>query len=74
VAEDFKAANNKLSVSEKDIKVQSAESGDLENLVEIIKELGERGYFVEEHYLLDLNLNSNYMKRHQNYISQLLHI
>lgn len=59
VAEDFKVANNKLSVSEKDIKVQSAESGDLENLVEIIKELGERGYFVEEHYVLDLNLNPN---------------
>ncbi len=59
VAEDFKSPKDKLSVSEKDIKVQSAESVDLENLVEIIKELGERGYFVEEHYVLDLNLNPN---------------
>lgn len=59
VAEDFQKPSNELSVSEKDIQVQSAESGDLENLVEIIKELGERGYFVEEHYVLDLDLNSN---------------
>ena len=56
VSEDFKSPKDKLSVNEKDISVQSAESGDLENLVEIIKELGERGYFVEEHYVLDLNL------------------
>jgi DNA-binding response OmpR family regulator len=59
VAEDFKSPADKLSVSENDIKVQSAESEDLENLVEIIKELGERGYFVEEHYVLDLDLNPN---------------
>ncbi|MGB9936861.1 MAG: response regulator [Methanobacterium sp.] len=59
VAEDFKRPSNKLYVSEKDIKVESTEAGDLENLVEIIKELGERGYFVEEHYVMDLDLNSN---------------
>lgn len=58
VAEDFKKQGDELSVSDKDIEVQSAGSGDLENLVEIIKELGERGYFVEEHYVLDLDLNS----------------
>lgn len=59
VAEDFKRPANKLYVSEKDIKVESAGTGDLENLVEIIKELGERGYFVEEHYVLNLDLDSN---------------
>ncbi|HML05475.1 MAG TPA: response regulator [Methanobacterium sp.] len=58
VAEDFKEPRDKLSVSDKDIKVKSAETGDLENLVEIIKELGERGYFVEEHYVLDLDIES----------------
>jgi DNA-binding response OmpR family regulator len=56
VSSDFKSPKDKLSVNEKDISVHSAESDDLENLVEIIKELGERGYFVEEHYVLDLNL------------------
>lgn len=59
VSEDFKSPKDKLSVSENDISVQSAESVDLKNLVEIIKELGERGYFVEEHYVLDLDLSSN---------------
>jgi DNA-binding response OmpR family regulator len=59
VGEDFKIPRDKLSMSEKDIKVQSAGSVDLENLVEIIKELGERGYFIEEHYVLDLDLDSN---------------
>lgn len=53
VADDFKRNDNKLSVSEKDIRVTSAQAGDLENLVEIIKELGERGYFAEEHYVVD---------------------
>lgn len=53
VAEDFKKQDTKLSVSEKDIRVASAQAGDLENLVEIIKELGERGYFAEEHYVVD---------------------
>ena len=58
VAQDFKEPKDKLSVSDKDIKIKSAESGDLENLVEIIKELGERGYFVEEHYVVDLDIES----------------
>ncbi|MGZ7107816.1 MAG: response regulator [Methanobacterium sp.] len=57
VSEDFKSPKDKLSVSEKDISVQSAESVDLESLVEIIKELGERGYFAEEHYVLNLDLS-----------------
>ena len=57
-ARDFKGQSNKLSVSEKDIKVSSAKVEDLENLVEIIKELGERGYFVEEHYVMDLNVEA----------------
>ncbi len=59
VAEDFHTPTDKLYVSDKNIQVQSTESEDLENLVEIIKELGERGYFVEEHYVLDLDFNSN---------------
>lgn len=59
VAEDFKKHGNNLSVSEKDISVKSAEAGDLENLVEFIKELGERGYFAEEHYVVDLGVGSN---------------
>ena len=59
VAEEFKRHDNHLSVSEKDIKVKSVEAGDLENLVEIIKELGERGYFAEEHYVVDLGVGSN---------------
>jgi DNA-binding response OmpR family regulator len=54
VAGDFKNPDNKLSVNEKNIHVKSAEAGDLENLVEFIKELGERGYFAEEHYVVDL--------------------
>jgi len=54
VANDFKRQDDKLSVSEKDIKVSSAQADDLEDLVEIIKELGERGYFAEEHYVVDL--------------------
>lgn len=58
VAKDFKGPSNKLSVSEKDIQVQSAETEDLENLVEIIKELGERGYFVEEHYVVNFDVRS----------------
>lgn len=57
VAEDFRIPQDKISVSEKDIKVEPAGSGDIKNLVEIIKELGERGYFVEEHYVLDLDLS-----------------
>jgi len=56
VAEDFKSPNNKISISEKDISVKSAEAGDLENVVEFIKELGERGYFAEEHYVVDLGV------------------
>jgi len=59
VAEDFKRPGNKFSVNEKNINVESTDAGDLENLVEIIKELGERGYFVEEHYIMDLDLGSN---------------
>jgi hypothetical protein len=27
--------------------------------VEIIKELGERGYFAEEHYVVDLDIESS---------------
>jgi DNA-binding NarL/FixJ family response regulator len=54
VGKDVRRQTNKLSVSENDIKAKSAEAEDLENLVEIIKELGERGYFVEEHYIMDL--------------------
>jgi DNA-binding response OmpR family regulator len=54
VAGDFKNPDNKLSVNEKNISVKSAQAGDLENLVEFIKELGERGYFAEEHYVVDL--------------------
>ena len=53
VTEDFKKHDN-LIVSEKDIRVKSNEAKDLENLVEIIKELGERGYFAEEHYVVAL--------------------
>lgn len=53
VADDFKRHDDKLSVSEKDIRVKSAQAEDVENLVEIIKELGERGYFAEEHYVVD---------------------
>ena len=56
VAEDFKSPNDKVSISEKDISVKSAEAGDLENIVEFIKELGERGYFAEEHYVVDLGV------------------
>ncbi len=56
VAEDFKSPHEKLSVSEKDISLKSAEAKDLENLVEFIKELGERGYFAEEHYVVDLGM------------------
>ncbi len=59
VAEDFKRQDDNLYVSEKDIKVKSAEAEDLEDLVEIIKELGERGYFAEEHYVVDLEENMN---------------
>lgn len=55
-AEDFKTPENKISVSEKDISVKSAEAEDLENIVEFIKELGERGYFAEEHYVVDLGV------------------
>lgn len=54
VADDFKGESEKLSVSDKDIKVESPHADALEDLVEIIKELGERGYFVEEHYIVDL--------------------
>ncbi len=59
VAGDFKSPNEKLSVSEKDINLKSAEAKDLENLVEFIKELGERGYFAEEHYVVDLEMGPN---------------
>lgn len=55
-AEDFKTPENNVSVSEKDISVKSAEAEDLENIVEFIKELGERGYFAEEHYVVDLGV------------------
>jgi len=54
VADDFKGESDKLSVSDRDIKVESPHADALEDLVEIIKELGERGYFVEEHYIVDL--------------------
>lgn len=57
VAEDFKRPQNNVSVSEKDISVKSAEAEDLENIVEFIKELGERGYFAEEHYVVDLKMS-----------------
>lgn len=60
VAGDFKSPQKKLSVNEKNIKLQSAEAGDLENLVEFIKELGERGYFAEEHYVVDLGMGSSF--------------
>ena len=60
VAGDFKSPNENLSVNEKNIKVKSAEAEDLENLVEFIKELGERGYFAEEHYVVDLGMGSNF--------------
>jgi DNA-binding response OmpR family regulator len=59
VGKDVRRQTNKLSVSENDIKAKSAEAEDLENLVEIIKELGERGYFVEEHYVMDLDGKAN---------------
>jgi len=59
VADDFKTQDSKLAVSERDIKVSSAKADDIEDLVEIIKELGERGYFAEEHYVVDLEENSN---------------
>jgi DNA-binding response OmpR family regulator len=59
VGKDVRRQTNKLSVSEKDIKAKSTEAKDLENLVEIIKELGERSYFVEEHYVMDLDGKAN---------------
>ncbi len=59
VAEDFKSPNDKVSISEKDISVKSAEASDLEDIVEFIKELGERGYFAEEHYVVDLGMDQN---------------
>jgi DNA-binding response OmpR family regulator len=60
VAGDFKTPEKKLSVDENNIKLESAEANDLENLVEFIKELGERGYFAEEHYVVDLGMGSSF--------------
>jgi len=53
VGKDFKSLNQDLFVNEEIIRVRSTETSQLSLLVKIIKEFGERGYFPEEHYVVE---------------------
>ncbi|WP_414468636.1 hypothetical protein [Methanobacterium sp. ACI-7] len=52
VAKDYKKHDEEIFIDEKTIRVRSTDTRQLTHVVEIIKELGDRGYFVEEHYLV----------------------
>lgn len=47
---EFKKQNKEIFVDEKIIRARSTDTQQLGNVVKIIKELGDRCYFVEEHY------------------------
>ncbi|MGB9936862.1 MAG: hypothetical protein ACPK7O_04025 [Methanobacterium sp.] len=50
IALDYKKHDREIFINEKTIRVRSTDTRQLGHVVEIIKELGDRGYFVEEHY------------------------
>ena len=52
IGSEFKKHDKEIFVDEKTIRARSTDTQQLGHVVKIIKELGERGYFVEEHYTL----------------------